>query len=93
MIFEESEPDEINTGSPNVSHFAHSTLKSATTSFRTTNSGQVLFFVSGPGSRKVILVVNEVQILFCACASKRNTKFKIPSEITSPFPVLRLFKN
>lgn len=66
----------------NVSHFAHSTLKSATSSFRTTtHSGQVLYFVSGSGSRKVILAVNEVQILFCSPASKRNTKFKITSEM------------
>lgn len=51
----------------NVSHFAHSGLKFATSSFRTTNSGQILFFVSGSGSRKVILAVNEVQILFYTC--------------------------
>lgn len=85
MIFEESEPDEIKTDScivQNVSRFAHSALKSATSSFRrTTNSEQVLFFVSGSGSRKVILAVNEVQILLCAPASKRNTKFKTTFEM------------
>lgn len=66
----------------NTSHFAHSTLKSAMSSLRTTtNSGQVLFFVSGSGSRKVILAVSEVQILFCVPVSKRNTKFKVTSEM------------
>lgn len=66
----------------NVSHFAHSTLKSVTSSFRTTtNSGQVLFFLCGSGSRKVLLALNEVQLLFCAPASKRNAKFKITSEM------------
>lgn len=66
----------------NVSHFPHSTLKTATSSFRTTtNSVQVLFFVCGSGSRKVILALSEVQILFCAPASKRNTKLKMTSEM------------